>query len=146
MTYEDTNLRILGVFHYVFGGFVALFSMIPLIYLGLGLLFSLSPAVFESSKGVSEAPPVIVGLVFSGIGLVGVLVIATLAVLMFLAGRNIHRTRNLNLCTVTAALACFFMPFGTILGVLTLVELNKREVRDLFEQAKAAPAAVRSAS
>ncbi len=146
MTYEDTNLRILGVFHYVFGGFVALFSMIPLLYMGMGLLISLSPALFESPKGVSEAPPMILGLVFSGIGLVGVLVIATVAVLMFVAGRNIHRTRNLNLCTVAAALACFFMPFGTILGVLTLVELNKREVRDLFEQAKAAPAAVQSAS
>lgn len=139
MTIDDTNLKLLSIFHYVLAGFVSLFSMIPLLYLGMGVLFSLAPALFESSKGVEEAPPAILGFIFGGIGLAGTVLVLSMAVMLFIGARNLGRARHLTLCTVVAALACFFMPFGTILGILTLLELNKREVRALFEPAAAAP-------
>ena len=142
MTIEDTNLKLLSIFHYVLAGFVSLFSMIPLLYLGMGLLFSLAPAIFESSKGVEDAPPAILGFIFGGIGLAGTVVVLSLAVMLFLGARNLGRARRHTLCTVVAALACFFMPFGTILGVFTLLELSKREVRELFEAVPAAAPAV----
>ncbi|MDM7992728.1 MAG: hypothetical protein QUS11_05390 [Candidatus Fermentibacter sp.] len=143
MTIEDSNLKLFSIFHYVLAGFVSLFSMIPLLYLGMGVMFSLAPALFES-KGVEDAPPAILGFIFGGIGLAGTLVVLSLAVMLFLGARNLGRARHLTLCTVVAALSCFFMPFGTILGILTLVELNKREVRALFEPAAAAPPAVQA--
>jgi len=40
-------------------------------------------------------------------------------------------------CVVMAGIACMFMPFGTVLGVFTLVVLTKPVVRELFDGAPA---------
>jgi hypothetical protein len=78
-------------------------------------------------------PPAIVPVVFGAIGLFGFLVVLGLASLMFLGGRNMSRATNHGLCVVSAAVSCVFMPLGTVLGVLALVELMKPEVRQLFQ-------------
>lgn len=134
MTYEESNLKLIAIFHYVLAAFVSMFSMIPLMYLGMGILFSLAPAIFESSgPSAQSAPPAILGFIFGGIGLAGSLLILTFAALLFFAGRNLQKTRYIGFCTVVAAMSCLFMPFGTILGVFTLFELNKREVQEIFD-------------
>jgi hypothetical protein len=35
-------------------------------------------------------------------------------------------------CLVVAGVSCLFMPFGTILGVLSLIVLNRPSVKLLF--------------
>jgi hypothetical protein len=35
-------------------------------------------------------------------------------------------------CLVMAGIACIFMPFGTALGVLTIIVLMRDSVRELF--------------
>jgi len=62
-----------------------------------------------------------------------------LAVLMIIAGRFLAKRRHHTFCIVVAAIACLFMPFGTILGVFTLVVLMRDSVRLQFD-AIAAPA------
>ena len=37
---------------------------------------------------------------------------------------------------VIAGVCCMFMPLGTILGVFTLVTLNKDSVKELFDQSE----------
>jgi len=134
MTYEESNLKLIAIFHYVLAAFIAMFSTIPMLYLGMGILISLAPAVFESSgPSARDVPPVILGLLFGAIGLAGTLLVLVFAALLFFAGRNLQKARHMDFCTVVAAVSCLFMPLGTILGVLTLLELNKREVRELFD-------------
>ena len=40
-------------------------------------------------------------------------------------------------CMVIASLECLFMPFGTVLGIFTLILLNKDSVIEIFELEKA---------
>jgi hypothetical protein len=35
-------------------------------------------------------------------------------------------------CLVTAIIACIFMPLGTILGIFTLMVLNRATVKPMF--------------
>ncbi len=44
-------------------------------------------------------------------------------------GEELHYTY----CLVVAALECLFMPFGTILGVFTIVVLMRHPLKALFE-------------
>ena len=62
----------------------------------------------------------------------------TLAVLMIVAGRFLAKRQHRTFCIVVAAMACLFMPFGTILGVFTIVVLMRESVQALFEGGKQA--------
>ncbi len=135
MSQSDNNLRTLGIFHYVYAAVVAFFALIPLLYLAMGIVFAVAPwNEMAGGKGASEPPPPIVGILFSAFGGFGVLLVLGVATLVFLAGRNLQRTRNYTLCMITAGLCCLFVPLGTVLGIFTLIELTKSDVRVLFER------------
>ena len=53
---------------------------------------------------------------------------------MALAGRYLTQHRSYIFCLVMAALSCAFFPFGTVLGVFTIVLLQKDAVRQLFDR------------
>lgn len=126
------HLRLLSIFHYVYGGIVAVFSLIWLIYVVLGIFMATSPG-FVDAKGPGEAPPEAVGWILSGFGLVLMVIGWSVAALLIVAGRNLSRLRHHTYCMVIAAIACIFMPLGTVLGVFTLVVLTKPDVKELFE-------------
>ena len=54
----------------------------------------------------------------------------------FLAGRYLSQQRHYTFCLVMAAVACMFMPFGTVLGVFTIIVLVRESVKELFAQGK----------
>ena len=56
------------------------------------------------------------------------------AVLVLIAGRFLGRRTHHLYCLVMAGIECCFMPFGTILGVFTIVVLLRPSVKTLFEQ------------
>jgi len=57
-----------------------------------------------------------------------------LSVLMIVAGRKLRRRAAHTFCIVIAAIECIFMPFGTVLGIFTLIVLTKESVKKLFEE------------
>ena len=56
----------------------------------------------------------------------------TLAVLILAVGRSLSRRKRYNFCLVMACVECLFMPFGTALGVFTIVVLNRPSVKQSF--------------
>lgn len=56
----------------------------------------------------------------------------TLAVGLFVAGYLLARRRGYFFCLVMAGIACTFSPFGTVLGVFTLLVLLRSSVKQLF--------------
>jgi hypothetical protein len=42
--------------------------------------------------------------------------------------------KNRMYCMVVAGIECIFMPFGTILGVFTLITLTKDSVKGIFAE------------
>ena len=51
---------------------------------------------------------------------------------MVLAGRYLARRERYTFCLVVAGVECMFMPFGTVLGVFTIIVLSRPSVKDLF--------------
>jgi hypothetical protein len=56
--------------------------------------------------------------------------------LCLLSGLGMRARRNRSLSVVVAALQCFAMPVGTVLGVFTLVVLTKRSVQEIYLEAE----------
>ena len=55
------------------------------------------------------------------------------AVLTFLNGRYLAARRKPMFCTVVAGIECLFAPLGTILGIFTIMVLQRPTVKVLFE-------------
>ena len=126
---DNEHLKLLSIFHYMVGGMAALFACIPIFHLILGLFFILAPEKFGHG---SQQPPAFIGWGFVAFASVFILVGSTLAVLVLMAGRFIARRKHHMFCFVVACVECVFMPFGTVLGVFTILVLNRQSVKELF--------------
>lgn len=135
---EDLDqLRLLSIFHYVVAGMMALFSLFPIFHLliGLGMLTGSLP----DTQGDEAAR--FVGGFFVVFALAWIVFGLISAALVALAGVYLKQQRKYTYCLVVAALSCLFMPFGTVLGVFTIIVLMRDSVKRLFGRPPAAPAA-----
>jgi hypothetical protein len=114
---NEQHLRLLAVFHYVVAGLTALFALFPLIHFAVGWFLLHAPPPKQG-----EAPPAFVGYIFMGFG----------AACVFAAGRCIHSRTRYWFVFVMACFQCAFFPFGTVLGVFTIVVLSRPSVKQMF--------------
>ncbi|MCB1034886.1 MAG: hypothetical protein KDD47_13740 [Acidobacteria bacterium] len=128
MNQDRDHLQLLSIFHYVLAAMTAFFACIPLIHfvLGLSMVFGRFPE--------SDGDPAMrfVGSIFSILAGMMILMGWSFAVALLLAGRNLARTRRYTFCLVVAALSCAVVPFGTVLGVFTIIVLMRPSVKELF--------------
>lgn len=133
MSNDDANqLDLLSIFHYIVGGITALFSCIPFFHVFMGIAM-VSGHFFKDNKG--DEPPAFIGWLFIIMGIVFILLGWMLAASMIIAGRKLKLRKHRMYCLVVAGIECMLMPFGTILGVFTIIALNKDSIRNLFAPA-----------
>ncbi len=128
MTEDERYLSLLSIFHYALAALATLFALFPTIHLAVGIAFLCG--AFKDPQGQVESPWV--GWIFIAFASVWILCGLTFASCVFLTGRSLQRKRRYMFCLVMAGLECVFMPFGTVLGIFTLVVLLKDRVRELF--------------
>lgn len=131
MTQDDEQIRLLSIFHYVVSGLAGLFSLFPLLHLIFGLFIVFAGESFDDGKG---PPPAFVGWLFVGFAAVFITLGLILAGCVLAAGRFLTQRRNYTFCLVMASVECVFMPFGTVLGVFTIIVLMRDSVKQQFVQ------------
>ncbi len=127
MDHDDEHLRLLRIFHYIVGGLAALFSCFALMYVGFGCLILYAPA-----QAHGDPPPLIMGWFMIAFGALLFLIGEATAVCILLAGRFIRQRKRYWFVFVTACVQCLFMPFGTILGVFTIIVVSRGTVKEVF--------------
>lgn len=128
------HLKILSILHYVWGGLTAFFACFGLIYVVIGLV-----ALIAGTQN-QGGPPAFVGGMFMFIGVVFVLLGVTAGGLTIWAGRCLAQRKRYTLCLVMACLSCLSIPFGTALGVFTIIVLQRPAVKAMFGQPTSASA------
>ena len=132
MNQDQEHLRLLSIFHYVCAGLAALFACFPIFHLIIGLVLLFSPQSFGPGN---NQPPKFVGLFLIVVAACIILFGWTFAATLAYAGRCLARRKNYTFCLVMAGIACMFMPFGTILGVFSIIVLVRPTVKALFDGA-----------
>jgi hypothetical protein len=127
MTAEEDQLRVLSILHYVMGGLAVLFLALPLMHIGVGAL--MVTGRFDSAQPHTADPA---GWIFVAIGSVFLVAGLACAAGYLFAGRSLARRESYTFCFVMGALGCAFFPIGTVLGVFTIIALQKPAVRQLF--------------
>lgn len=133
---DADHLDLLSIFHFVGAGFACLGILFLMMHCALMHFVFTNPAFWENLKqppppGFSQMFKVFI--VFYVFGAFWLLASATLNILsgIFMRMRK-HRTFSI----VVSAVNCLQIPFGTILGVFTIVVLARESVRELYEAAK----------
>lgn len=133
---DEDFVRLLSVFHYVVAGVSGVFALFPGLYILMGVMFM--SGAFDNGSG--PPPPKELGIFFIGFGAVGMLVGLAFSFMLFFAGRRLGKYRSRTFCLVAAGISCFFFPFGTALGITTIVAMIRPGVRTLFDRAEHAAA------
>lgn len=129
---DREHLRLLVVFHWVLAALTALFALVPVVHLVIGIALLAGAA----GKGDDAAP--VVGGFFVAFALLWMAASFALACALALAAHSIRERRRRTFCLVVAGIACLFVPLGTLLGVFTIVVLTRDSVRPQFEPRRTA--------
>ena len=130
MSQGEKILNLLAIFHYIVGAMTALFACLPMIHVAFGV------AMVIGKLDGKDAPPPFIGWIFIIFGAVFITAGWILATFVIIAGRKLRRQKNRTFCLVVAGIECMMIPFGTVLGVFTIVVLMQDSVKQFFEPAK----------
>ncbi len=135
---DKEHLNLLVIFHWIFGVLRILFSLIGVVYLHLLRNIFNNPNFYSNFHDSDN-------LQFSSsefIGIVVTIVKVTLVIAFFVGIANIISAQFIKqrvkrtFSIVVACIDCIFIPFGTILGVFTLIVLFRNSVLELYDPAK----------
>jgi MFS family permease len=128
---DEEHLRLLSLGHYIAGGFVIAFTSLFIFYFILMLMIARHPDLFGGSNNAHPPPQGFFQIiaVFFGLGILAGLAFGGLIIYV---GRCIKRRVRRTLTLVVACLNTLSMPFGTILGVFTLMVLTRPRVKLLY--------------
>ena len=138
MDRDTEQLKLLAIFHYVVAGLAALFSFFPLIYTTIGVIFIFA-ARHGTAKPGEEWPPEFLGWIFAVLGSLLFLFGIAMAICILIAGRSLALRKRYSFALMMACTECLFVPFGTILGIFTIVVLSRESVKALFSDARKPP-------
>ncbi|MFM2199733.1 MAG: hypothetical protein RLZZ505_3165 [Verrucomicrobiota bacterium] len=133
---DESHLHLLSVFHFVMGGlytlgigFVALHFLMMRIFMTMPHSAPVTvPAGGSPTPPSAAMPPEIMTIMIVFYVLAAVM-IASLATANILAGFWLRKRVRHSLTFVVAAINCAFFPFGTVLGVFTIIVLQRATVK-----------------
>jgi len=125
MNQDEQHLKLLSIFHNVFGGMAALFSLVHLV---LGIMV----VVIPGHHGPGTPDPEVMGWFFICFVLLFILCGLTFSGFVFVTARFLSGRRHYMFCLVMAGVECLLMPYGTVLGIFTIVVLMRDSVKALF--------------
>ncbi len=128
-TQDRDHLRLLAIFHYVF----AALGICGLGFTAFHYTMMRSVMTMEQAKNSAQPPPeaIMDMLIWIYIAMVAMFFIGML--LNIMAARFLQARRHRTFCMVVAGLNVLQVPFGTLLGVFTLLVLARDNVRQTFE-------------
>lgn len=131
---QNANLNNLNTFRtlYLVKGILTLcFSLFFFFYAGMGMFFG---TIIELDP--TQNTPFNPGIIFIVIGVIGIIFCVALGILLLMVPKYIRELRNYNFIFAMAIVNCLTGILGILLGVFTLIELSKPEVKALFDTQK----------
>ncbi len=129
---DEEHLKLVSLGFMISAGLGAIFASFGLLYMLMGIGMSVALSHVPVSAKNPVPPPAFIGWIFGAMGLVFLLLGTGVAALRFWAARCVKQRKSRTYCMVIAALSCLEFPYGTALGVLSLMVLGRDSVSKLF--------------
>lgn len=132
MNQDIDQIKILAIFHFIVAGIAGLFACFPIFHLMMGISMLAGGFFPEAAQVETPFPFGMFGLMFTLIPAAIILFGWAFAISMAISGYFLLQKKNYLFCLVMAGVSCIFTPFGTVLGVFTLIVLMRPSVKELF--------------
>jgi len=127
----NNNLNLFRIFYIIKGILNLMFTLFFVAYVLIGTY--IMNIGFNEHHNPTWFNP---GWLFMIIGCTGAFLALILGVVTLLAAKYLKDIKNYNFILVVAILNCLTGVLGILLGVFTIIELNKPEVKTLFNSQK----------
>jgi len=133
---DNEHLKLLSLFHYIFGGIIlayAFFIILQFIFLFYFLETFLRNSSFNTFTSNNDFDPLIfkfilyIGITFFIIMLIG-------GILEILSGKFIKARKNRTFSYIIAILNLLSIPYGSILGIMTLTVLGRNTIKEMYNK------------
>jgi hypothetical protein len=134
---DEEHLRLLSLFHYIAGGItlfislIILFEFLLLFVFWEGLMQQYGEHRYTSNHELDAA----IFTIFFYLLLVILLIVITFGILEILSARFIKLRKHRTFSFIIAILNLFSIPYGTILGIMTIIVLSRNSVKDIYSAA-----------
>jgi Na+-driven multidrug efflux pump len=129
---DADHLRLLSIFHFIGAGLAVLgLGFLALHYLFMHTFLD-NPDMWKNQKG-AVPPPKEFFAIFKWFYVIFGLWLVVSCILNVLSGLFIGRRKYRTFSLVVAFINCIHIPFGTVLGVFTIVVLLRPSVREVYE-------------
>ena len=89
-------------------------------------------AAYHPGPNNQQQPPAVLGWIFAMLGALFFFTGLVIAICILFAGRSLAQQRRYWFAFIVACIECLFIPFGTILGVFTIIVISREPVKALF--------------
>ena len=136
---DEEQLRLLSLGFMVSGGVSAFFSLIGIFYAFMGIMMgtALSRIPQTPANSAQTPPAAFVGWIFVVMGLVFFVFAITMAAARFRAAWCIKHRKWRVFCMVIAGIGCLEFPYGTALGIFSIIVLGRDSIVQLFSTVRA---------
>lgn len=132
MNQDQDQIKILAIFHFVVAAIAGLFACFPIFHLFVGISMLTGGFFPGGMPSDTPFPFSLFGLMFTLIPAAMIFLGWLFAIALAVSGYFLFRKQNYLYCLVMAGIGCVFTPFGTVLGVFTIVILMRPSVKELF--------------
>ena len=137
---DEQHLNLLSIFHFVWGGLIALGACVGLLYSVIGMFVMAAPMPPPMPPRPGGAPavpgaaaaPQFIGSMFTCIGTTIVIVGWVYGLLNIYSGICIRARKASVFSLILAGFNCMQVPLGVALGIFTFVVLSRDSVKALY--------------
>jgi hypothetical protein len=130
MNKDIDHLKLLGILHTIWGVLAILFGLLfGIMYIGIGAAAAASPNTTSEETGM---PAGTFAGIFIVLGIVFLVLAVIYGILMIMAGSKLRQQRGYGFCFFVSILDLLGFP-SIILGIFTLIVLNRPTVKELFK-------------
>ncbi len=134
---DREHLDTLAAFYYIFFA-LECFGVVLIPLYAVLIYVMLCSGLMPTRPGQQPLPPEF-GWILEGVLGVAFLLSALSAVLQWMTARDLQRRKHPTFCLIVACLHCLSVPVGTLLGVFTILVLQRDSVKELFRTGDPAP-------
>jgi hypothetical protein len=131
-TTDVQHLKLLKIFHYIWGSFCCLLGLVAIVYIRFGEDILKSFERVRSPAG--ENLPLMFGQFFIVASIFDFVMLECAGVLSLITAGKYGSKTCYRLCFAASIFNCILMPIGTALGVFALFVLCRPSVKALFNQ------------
>lgn len=128
MENTNNNLSTFSILYLVKGILTLSISLFFVFYVFIGFVIGNSDDWIHKTDSLPINPAIII----IAIGAIGLIISIAMGILTLLVSKYLREVRNYNFIFVMAIINCLTGILGILLGIFTIIELMKPEVKQLF--------------